>query len=262
MNIYLTGYSGFIGKHISANLAQKYNVIHVNLREVVNKENLFNNLLNGDWIINCAASLRPKTDNDEYINSELPVFLMNYIKKKKLNVRLIHLSSINTLKDELKDNYTLSKKKAEEKLTENNVTIIRLPLIIKHNKDKLIENYGQVSIFFKYLKVPILFYPMIFPGNIFTPLDISRLLYFTNEIIEGKKKNKIYNLLGKDKVNTFEIFRKIASNKNKKIIKINLEIFIKFLPIKIKKLIYKYNFLYNIFGNINFEDIKEEKEYL
>ena len=262
MNIYLTGYSGFVGKHISEYLNTKYNVIHINLREIINKENLFNNLSNDDWIINCAASLRPKTDNDKYINSELPVFLMNYIKKKGVNVRLIHLSSINTLKDELKDNYTLSKKKAEQKLTEKNVTIIRLPLIIKLNEEKVIENYGQISIFFKYLKIPILFYPMIFPGNIYTPLDIKKLLNFTNEIIEGKKNNKIYNLLGKDKVNTFEIFKKIATNQNKKVIKINFEIFIKFLPNGIKKFIYKYNFLYNIFANINFEDIKEEKEYL
>ena len=259
MNIFLTGFSGFVGKHVSQFLSQKYNVIHINLRNLDSKNYLLNNLSNGDFIINCAASLRPKTQNDEYINSDFPVLLMNEIKNRSLLIKLIHLSTLNTLNKELKDKYTLSKRRAEISLNDKSVIVIRLPLIVKLNKNKIIENYGQVSIFFKYLKIPIFFYPMIYPGNSFNPLDINKLSIFIEEIIQGKKNEKIYNLFGKNKISTWEIFNQIASTKGKKTFKINLQFLIKIIP---KRIIFKNNFLYNILGNINFEETECKKVFL
>ena len=100
---------------------------------------------------------------------------------------------------------------------------------------------------------------MIYPGNSFNPLDINKLSIFIEEIIQGKKNENIYNLFGKNKINTWEIFNQIASTKGKKTFKINLQFLIKILP---KRIIFKNNFLYNILGNINFEETECKKVFL
>lgn len=267
MRIFITGSSGFIGSFLKEYFSRDNNVFTVNLRglnklEKMQKEKMFNSLKNGDCIINCAASLRPSNLADKYINSEFPIFLMNLIKKKKLNIKFIHLSTINTLQPRLKDAYTISKEKSDRMLIGKEVFLLRLPLIIQTNNTNDIVNKGQVSIFYKYLNMRFPIYPMIFPGNQFNPLEIKDLSDFIKSLLFDDVKNGVFNLLGKNKLSTWDLFYKIALSKNKKVLKLNLNFILRFIPINLEKIIFKYNFLYNILGNIDFEDIKEKKKII
>ena len=69
MKICITGYSGFLGKHLSNYLAKKFNIVKVNLRKLPRKNTKdFNKFLKqittSKIIINCAANLNPKNEND------------------------------------------------------------------------------------------------------------------------------------------------------------------------------------------------------
>ena len=188
MKIFITGYSGFIGQYLAENLSNEYEIIKINLRgfKELNdkkKKQLFEKLNDNDVILNCAASLRPSDESDLYINTHFPIFLCDMIKKIRLKVKLIHLSSINTLQDKLKDKYTTSKKKSDQILIKNNVLLIRLPLIIEKDESGIIKPTGQISIFYKYLQIKLPFYPMIYPGNLFNPVDIKDLFFFIKSLI-------------------------------------------------------------------------------
>ncbi len=245
-----------------------FKVIDINLREFfeindIKKRALLNSIEKDDVIINCAASLRPKNKSDFYINSDFPYYLTQYIKDKNLNARLIHLSTINTTVEILKDKYSLTKKKSEKLLSNENVIVLRLPLILEKNDDQTILPKGQISIFFKYLELGFLpIYPMVYPGNYFNPIDIKKLSKFIHSIIESGYKSATYNLSGEKKVSSWDLFSEIANIKKKKIIKININFLVKYLPKIIMIFVYKHNFLYNLIGKIDFEKHIKNKKIL
>ena len=141
------------------------------------------------------------------------------------------MSTINVLIKDRKDPYTISKRIAEKKLLNTNTTILRLPLLIKE-KNGFIQKGGNLSILFNYLNLNFLpFYPMIFPGHTFKPVTLDNIIKLINKIILKKNKTKkLYNVSGKNKKTLWDLFEEIAKYKNKKIIKLNLSKFIKFLP--------------------------------
>ena len=55
-------------------------------------------------------ALRPKNKTDFFINSDFPYFLSKYLSDKNLHTKIIHISTVNTNVEFLKDNYSLSKK--------------------------------------------------------------------------------------------------------------------------------------------------------
>ena len=72
-----------------------------------------------DIVINCAANLKAKK-MIFFLNEKFPNILSNHLQTKNRNSKLIHLSTINVLIKERKDIYTISKKKGEENLINNN----------------------------------------------------------------------------------------------------------------------------------------------
>ena len=116
--------------------------------------------------------------DDIFINENLSKIIQNYIIEKRLATRLFHLSSINVLIKERKDKYTLSKINSEKNLNTKYTSIIRLPLIINYNLGKK----GDIEIFYKYINSKFLpFFPMIYPGNIFRPIEIKKVCNFSYE---------------------------------------------------------------------------------
>ena len=141
MLITILGSSGFIGSNFNKILKKKYKIIKLDLRKfdyLLNEkkliEFLFYNLNKSDYVINCCASLKPKTKADFYINSKLPKIIQKTFNKMKKKPYLIHISTLNVLIKDRTDKYSISKKVGEISLNKKNTTIIRLPLITSDKK--------------------------------------------------------------------------------------------------------------------------------
>lgn len=253
MKISITGTSGFVGNYLSTNMPKNYIVEKINLRG----ENLANlnkktikKIFSSDVIINSAASLNPKTRKDFFLNEEFLNYLLNLNKNYKK--RIIHLSTINCLIKDRIDKYSLSKKISEKKSRNSkNLTIIRLPLIVMRKKN-ILQPKGPIVKFFNYLncvKLPI--YPMIYPGHLYQPIDIKFINKTIINIIKRNTSNKIINLIGEKKLCLWDIFKEIADMKKKRVAKVDLRFFYKFMPVKIKLLIKKQNNFLQQFASID-----------
>ena len=264
MKICLTGHNGFLGKQISNFFEQNNSISKINLRNIKTEidfnENFFLSQFDkADFIINCAACLNPKSENDFFINQLLPKLIATNVDIYLKNCIFIHLSTINVLIDGRKDQYTKSKIVAEENLKDTSTIIVRLPLMYE-KKNNQIVNGGNLKTFFNYLNFKLPFYPMIYPGQIYEPLTTEKLLNFFQDLISKKTiDEKYFNLCGEDKKNIFEIFEEIAKKQNKIPVKLNLnQLLPKFL---IKYFLKKSGFAQQL-TNIDNTNIKEKKYIL
>lgn len=243
MKISIIGYTGFIGEYLYNIFNDKYSVKTFSLRNKNIKnlsEEIIFDIFSSDYVINCAASLNPKTKNDIYLNTDFPLDLVNYNKKFQKNI--IHFSTINVLIKERLDLYTKTKEESDIKLRDKNeIFIIRLPLVFQRG-EKIYKKKGNVSQIYDYIqsvKLPI--YPFIYPGHLYEPIDISQVGNKIEEIFLNKEKRKIINLVGDEKKSLWDIAFEIASFENKKLIKINTKYFFKFFPHFLKNFIRKQN---------------------
>ena len=268
MKVLITGYSGFLGSYLCENLSKNFEIIKVNLREIPEENSSsFNIFLDKfkdvDVIVNCAANLKPKTKKDIFINENFPKILLDYLKKKEKKFFFIHISSINVLVNDRKDFYTITKKKAEKNLENQNITIIRLPLLYE-KKDNIIQPSGNFKQIDNYLKLNFLpIFPMIFPGHIHYPVEINKISNFIEKIITNKNKERIiYNIAGNKKKSLWDLFQEMADYKNKKVLKINFKIFDKVLPNIFKNFLIKNSSVIQQLIVIDHTEYKEKKEYL
>ena len=222
MKICIIGYSGFLGSHFLKHFSKKFKVLKINLRKLPDYKSkefkkFLDKIVKSNIIINCAASLNPKTKRDFFINQDFPYILQNYIKKKKIKTFLIHFSTINVLIKNRKDPYTISKKIAEKRLINTDTIILRLPLLF-NEKNGIIKKEGNLVKIHDYLKFKFFpIYPMIYPGHLYQPLNVKKILIFTENIILKKKKSKmVYNIVGREKKYLWDFYNHIASAKKKR----------------------------------------------
>ena len=255
MNVIISGYSGFLGSHLIKVLKKKNSVVKLNLRKFkyLEKQKIINflnkNCKKETILINCASSLKPKTKQDFFLNSKLPEIFCDFTKKN--NLKFMHISTINTLIKERRDDYTVSKKKGEIKINEQHCSIIRLPLIIK-KKNGIYLPEGQLKKFFVYLKffkLPI--YPFIYPGALYRPIEINDICKKISLLLKKKKYSHI-NLQGKKIMSAFKLFKIICSQNNKYCLKIPTSWLKKIIPNPIKNILYKSNFFQQILNVKNY----------
>ncbi len=118
MVITILGSSGFIGSNLCKSLKNSYKIKKLNLRNIdpLSKEQDLIDLFvkkfkKSKYIINCCACLKPKSNQDFFVNSKLPAIIQKALYKIKNKPHFVHLSTLNVYLDERTDNYTLSKKK-------------------------------------------------------------------------------------------------------------------------------------------------------
>ena len=241
MKIAITGYTGFLGKILYKILkAKNYKTKCYSLRGNKQIELFLKDISKEkyDIIINCVASLNPITKNDFFINKRLPYEIQ--LRIIKFNTKLIHISSTNVLNKKLQDPYTISKIKAEELLIKKNLVILRPSLIIDSTYNV------SSSIFNKINKIPIKFYPMIYPGNLYAPININQLSECIINLISKKTKSyEEINIEGTQKLYLFEIFEKFCLLRNKKAIKIPINILNYILITDLKKYFQRKSILQN-----------------
>ena len=112
--------------------------------------------------------------------------------------------------------------------------ILRLPFLY-NEINEIIQKEGNLKQFYDYLNLKFLpIYPMIYPGHLYQPVQVKKILIFIENIIFKKRNSKnIYNIVGKDKKYLWDLFCQIASYKKKRVLKIFL-----FLPIFINTCFY------------------------
>ena len=242
MKIALTGSTGFLGKELLKILNdKKFNVKCYSLRNKEKIKLFLNDVSKVKYnvIINSAASINPITKNDFYINKYLPKNILSSIKDLN-STKFIHISSINVKNPLLNDAYTLSKKFAESSLKKNNVIIIRPSLIIDETYNISNQLFENLNLFGMGIC------PMIYPGNLYSPVKLNILSKYIVDIISKDFIGEpTYNIQGKESLFLWEIFDNFCKKRNRKAIKINTKFLNFILPKLIKKFFYKNNKLQN-----------------
>ena len=241
MKITIIGKFGFIGNYLIKNLKKKYIVTPINLRNINLKnipKKMKDNIFSSNVIINCAASLNPKTPDDFYLNEKFTKNLLEINKHFKRTI--IHLSTVNVLIKDRIDKYSISKKKAEISCKKyKNLFIIRLPLVFQRSNNGY-RNIGPIGDIHSYLdKFGFFYCPFIYPGHLYRPIEIDEIRKQVTKIIKKKTKKKIINLKGEKKLNLFDIALDIARKKNIKIIKLDTRKFYNSLPNFLKRFVKK-----------------------
>ena len=88
---------------------------------------------------------------------------------------------------------------------------------------------------------------MIYPGHLYQPVQIKKILIFIENIILKKKPKKIYNIVGKEKKFLWDLYYQIASYKKKRVLKINIQYIEKLIPTFVKTHIKKNKIFFNNF---------------
>lgn len=220
MKVCIIGCTGFLGSQLLKKCKKKkIKTIKINSRKFLNKKKrilLIKKIFSANVIVNCASSLNPQKYEDHFINEEFPEFLIKM--NKKYNKKILHISTNNCAIPDRQDIYTVSKRIGEKKILGKSI-IIRLPFLYEKNKGK-INNKGNLRILFKYLSYNLPIYPMIYPGNIYRPLNIDLVTEFLIKIMKFRERYQVYNLESKNKISLFDLFLQIAKSKNKKVLRI------------------------------------------
>lgn len=104
---------------------------------------------------------------------------------------------------------------------------------------------------------------MFFPGHLHNPVEVAKISDFIEKILSNKDREYLtYNILGKDKKSLWDLFFEMASNKNKKTIKISLILFNKFMPNVIKTNLEKNSSFLQQLLTIDHSKFEEKKDYL
>ncbi len=248
--VIVTGAAGLVGQNLIPMLVkEKYNVIAIdknkNNLELLKKLNPLVKCLKDDlskkgkWeeefkgasiVIQLQAQIASKTEKDFVKNNVNAVKnILRACEKNKVK-NLIHISS-SVVISVAKDEYTLTKRKGEDLVIKSKTpfTILRPPLIYGCFDAK---HLGWITRFMK----KSLIVPVIGSGKyIRQPLFVQDLCKIIVKLTKRKPQNKIYNIIGKEKIYYIDLLKTICRTKGWKRI---------FLPIPIPL----FSALINVYG--------------
>jgi nucleoside-diphosphate-sugar epimerase len=156
-----------------------------------------------DLLIHSAASVRPTTELDLYLNSEAPARLQASFQEKNPAGRFIHVSTINVLIDALFDPYTASKRAAEPTIDLERALLVR-PSLIWSAPDR-----GPARRLREFLvKLPVAF--MAFPGSRHLPVQVEDLARTIISLGESTRTQGVINIHGDKAYTLWQLAQKLA----------------------------------------------------
>ena len=225
--IILIGETGLLSRALKDSLVMKnipFMVIKITRKNnISNKKELYKILKKylknrkSYTLINCLASLKPKNKSDFYINENLPKDLIMYPTGSE--IFLIHFSTNNIFSNQIKDNYTIQKKKGEEniqKIRNSKYNLIRLPFLLPKNSFDKNNLPKQFKLLMSLIDLPIIsFVPP--SRNIYRPINVQKVVDLTlSKISKKNKKSETININGPKEMNLLEISRFILSKNQKR----------------------------------------------
>jgi 2-alkyl-3-oxoalkanoate reductase len=156
-----------------------------------------------DLLIHSAASVRPKTEVDLYLNSQYPRALQAFFHEKNPGGRFIHISTINVLIEALADPYTASKRVAETTIDLERALVVR-PSLIWSSPDR-----GPARRLREFLaKLPVAV--MAYPGSRHLPIDVDDLARTIGALGAGSRGQGVINIHGDKPYTLWQLAKKLA----------------------------------------------------
>ena len=233
MKIAITGSGGLFGSSLlNQAIAAGHQVVPISFAHIHSEpflESVHKSLaaLQGcNIVINCAASKNPKSPFEQYLNIQVPHLIEQYIIAQQLACRLIHISSMNVVINELQDNYTLNKRHAESLLDPKKTSIIRPGLIWSPVHD---PNIRKITAYLKKSYIPHL---MFKPGNWYSPVDPYSLAEFLVAKLDDLLIHpQTLHILGTQKYSLWQLVKQLADSDKVKLYPIPSACF-QFLPLR------------------------------
>ena len=176
-----------------------------------------------DLLIHSAASVRPKTQLDLYLNSQLPRELQGRFLERNPAGLFVHISSINVLIDALADPYTASKRVGETQIDLERTLVVR-PSLIWSTPDR-----GPARRLREFLvKMPVAF--MAYPGSKHLPIYVEDLAGTIISLGESKRRHGVINVHGDKPYTLWQMAKKIAREDHRLLLPIPSPFTSKHLP--------------------------------
>src|SRR3989344_5101366 len=222
MKILVTGASGFVGKNLIKHL-NKYNINILSRKKIFGDGVFVGDLFDKKILLDASKvdiiiHLAGISNGDVFkINYEGTRNLVDACVENKVK-KFIFISSFDAI---LETDYGKSKLKAEDYIKNSGLNyIIFRPTVIYGNDNK--KDIGRLI---RLIKMGIS--PIPGSGNFkLQPVFVDDIVKIIAMAIESKHKNKTYFIGGADVLSFNELADKIASQLNKKIVKINIPIFL------------------------------------
>lgn len=237
MNIAISGAGGMLGSHLCKilNTSKTHNVFNLSLDheyKKINKALLIEFVVKNEIavIVNCAATMDLKNDNDYKVNANLPRLLYDVLQENNSNsLKFIHISSINVLLESRTNLYSRSKRAAENSLRDTSAIILR-PHLIWSKTDE-----GDRKKLLNYINSPFPLKPVPYPGHTFCPVDVDSLASYICETLSRDINSAIINIQGDKKYSLWDLSNSLNGAK-KKLIPVPTLFVEKIFPSKIKNL--------------------------
>lgn len=235
MRIAITGSGGFLGAAFKRAVEQKrWTSVPVTLPRglAIEADALPEHIINGaqaDAFIHCAASLKPRSRQELFLNAHMPARLAKaFIESRRPN-RFIFLSSYNVNVRSLKDRYSESKRTAEQELEGLGVVILRPGLIWDW------KGSGMAAMVAKLLNIPIPFRAMLAPGHTYRPIDSASLASYALTFLEqDRTASHPIEILGDREYSLWDLSVGMADFRQRALFQLPTETLAQLIPVALR----------------------------
>lgn len=184
--------------------------------------------------IHCAAKLWPKSAQDRWLNTDAPREMLDILKSTGKPYLFAYVSSTNVNIPDLQDAYTQSKRRAEEKLPEQDVIVFRPDLIWGTGTKSKHQRQLRKAIF-RFFGINLMFYPGA--GHYYCPVHPDSIAKTIIANCHDAARGTSITIVGDTTMHIFELIKK-SFGPDLKIIDLTLGIE-KFFPDALKRLLLK-----------------------
>jgi len=239
MRVGVTGSRGFVGKALLGSLrSSSMDAVPILLprsSDVFDQkilEDLLENL-SVDAIVHMAAVRNPTNEYEIAVNSKLPALLAAVLAQRSPSARFVHISSFNTLLSGRNEPYTISKRRAEDRLKDSAAIIVRPGLLWSWQADA----GGDASRIRNYLNRSLPVHPIPYPGQLYRPVILEKFADRLVKLLTENDAPSIIDVLGDKSVTVWDLAKLMSDGRNVRLLPVPTAFMETLLPPAILRLI-------------------------